>query len=165
MLRYFMRRICIEIFWFGWQGLSTSVHTKHSNFTSIQTITKSRLRMALVWKFVFLLIETDSFHFWQSFSFNYKFYGNWSHGQLMQKACLSFHMKSTVWSSHCPVSPVFETWLILMKACVLKFGLKLGVCSLPRSRSVSRHATLLPRERALRDETQNGCEGDWGVWG
>ena len=28
---------------------------------------------------------------------------------------------------------------------------------LPRSRSVSRHATLVG---ALRDETQNGCEGD-----
>ena len=42
-----------------------------------------------------------------------------------------------------------------------------GDVSLPRSRCVSRHATLLHTRLcmwggALRDETKNGCEGDYG---
>ena len=37
--------------------------------------------------------------------------------------------------------------------------------SLPRSRYLSRHATLLPTELggALRDETKNGCVGDYDM--
>ena len=37
--------------------------------------------------------------------------------------------------------------------------------SLPRSRSLSRYATLLLWGGALRDDTKNGCEGDYSTPG